>query len=282
MRVSRAPERRGGTNKSMMYFALVIAALVVGVLVTYLATGFGFSAAKGDQTATPDTVAAPVAPVNLGFAALPPLATPVPTAVPNPAAAAGGEAAKVESNALPNFVPDVKFGEVLSQGFVKLNLPAAKGVDSWYTYEVDTATREITLFFAIYNDSGDDLVRTVKVEGYSQGQVLTNAEITVFYPNGPERVLQFDGSQGTMTVTQQYAKPAGPSLFSPELRVALVNYGIALQNADGTIQTQLNLDISGLSDTEGMLLRQSAPGLVTSVLTELQLLVDQIESLRVK
>ena len=85
-----------------------------------------------------------------------------------------------------------------------------------------------------------------------------------------------------MTIAQQNGKPLGPSLFSPELRVALVDYGISLQDATGNIQTQLHLDISGLSETEGIVLSRYSPDLVSSVLKEVQLLVDQVESLRAK
>ncbi|MFQ6026802.1 MAG: hypothetical protein ACE5Q6_04720 [Dehalococcoidia bacterium] len=283
MRVSRTPERRGGANKSVMYFALVIAALLIGILVTYITTGLGSTSAKGDQGDVLTSAAEPAPPVNTGFAALPTLATPVPTAAPTPVApVVVAEVVEVETSLYPGFVPDVSFGEVLSEGFVEIDLPSHKGVESWYTFQVDTTSREITLFFALYSEERDSLVRTVKVEGYSQGQILDNAEITVFYPGGPERILGFDGTQGIMTISQQFANPRGPSLFSPELRVALVNYGISLQDASGTIHTQLHLDVSGLSNTEGMVLSRSEPDLVDSVLTEVQLLVDQIESLRDK
>jgi hypothetical protein len=39
MKVSRAPEKRGGANRTVVYVSLIFAAIIVGVLVTYFTTG---------------------------------------------------------------------------------------------------------------------------------------------------------------------------------------------------------------------------------------------------
>ena len=72
--------------------------------------------------------------------------SPVPTAVPTPAPAVSASAAEVEQSPFPSFVPDVVFGEVLAEGFVNIDLPSQEGVTTWYTFQVDTTSREITLF----------------------------------------------------------------------------------------------------------------------------------------
>ena len=126
------------------------------------------------------------------------------------------------------------------------------------------------------------MVRTVKIEGYTQGHDLENAELTLFYPEGPERVLNFNRGRGTITLTQQYQQPHGPSIFSPELRVALVNHGMALSDDTGNINLELQLDLTGLSDSEVMVFQRSAPEVVEAALSEIQGLVNQIEAKRIR
>jgi hypothetical protein len=71
-------------------------------------------------------------------------------------------------------------------------------------------------------------------------------------------------------------------MFSPELRVALVNQRMELKDETGTISAELQLDLTGLSDSEVIVFQRSAPGTVEDVLSELQALVGQIEGRRVK
>jgi hypothetical protein len=92
----------------------------------------------------------------------------------------------------------------------------------------------------------------------------------------------FDGNQGTITLTQQIRQPYGPSLFSPELRVALVNQRMLLKDETGAISTELQLDLSGLSDSEVLEFQRTAPEIVDDVLSELQDLVRQVEGKRLK
>ena len=180
-------------------------------------------------------------------------------------------------------MPDVRFGEVIAEGFVELELPGKSPnnvAPTWYTFQVDTTTRDITLFFALFNESLDSLTRTVHLDDYTQGSQLQKAELTLFYPGGPERVLNFDREEGTISLTQQYRQPHGPSLFSQELRVALVKPNMVLHDATGSISTRLQLDLTGLTDSEEMVFQISSPEGVQDVLLEIQALANQIESKR--
>lgn len=280
MRVSRAPEKRGGANRIVLYLSLVFAAVVIGILITYFTTGFNANSATGDQTGIPE-VASNDTSVNASVVSQSD-PTPVPPATATPMPTVAMKMLEAEPQPLPKFVPDVKFGEVLSEGFVDLNLPGNTTNQGWYTFQVDTATRDITLFFGVYDKSMTTIVRTVKIEGYAQGNDLENAEVTLYYPEGPERVVEFDRDQGTITLTQQMRQPYGPSLFSPELRVALVNQRMQLKDETGTIGTELQLDLTGLSDSEVLVFERSDSKIVNDVLTELQDLVKQIEAKRIK
>lgn len=277
MRASRAPERRGGANRTVMYVSLIFAAVIVGVLVTYVTTGFKLPSATGDQSG----IAAAPDPKSLaGLPQATPTPLPTPTATPEPTV--GLKLLELGPDPITGLVPDVKFGEVLAEGLVQLGLPGNNAAKTWYTYQVDTATRDITLFFALYNGSSNTMVRTVKIEGYTQGHDLENAELTLFYPEGPERVLNFNRGQGTITLTQQYQQPHGPSIFSPDLRVALVNQGMTLHDDTGDINMELQLDLTGLSDSEVMVFQRSAPEVVKAALSEIQGLVNQIEAKRIR
>ena len=276
MRVSRAPERRGGANRIVLYLSLIFAAVVIGILITYIATGFESPSATGDQTGI--TGLAPDNAPGVDQAA----PTPVPAATATPMPTVALKMLEAEPQPQPRFIPDVHFGEVLAEGFLDINLPGNNTHQGWYTFQVNTASRDITLFFAVYDQSESTIIRTVKIEGYTKGNGLENAEVTLFYPEGSERVIVFDQGQGTITLTQQIRQPYGPSLFSPELRVALVNQRMLLKDETGTISTELQLDLTGLSDSEVMVFQRSAPDIVEDVLSELQDLVNQIEGRRTK
>ncbi|HZA25035.1 MAG TPA: hypothetical protein VFA32_20975, partial [Dehalococcoidia bacterium] len=145
MRVSRAPEKRGGANRIVLYLSLVFAAVIIGILVTYFTTGFESPSATGDQSGITDVEASKV---STGSQLAP---TPVPTATGTPVPTVALRMLESEPQRVPEFVPDVQFGEVLSEGFVEINLPGSSTNQSWYTFQVDTVTRDITLFFAIYD-----------------------------------------------------------------------------------------------------------------------------------
>jgi hypothetical protein len=273
MRVSRAPERRGGVNKAVLFISLIGAAIVVGVLVTYFTTGFESWAANGEVSQAASN--GNPSPEQQGAADSEgdePTATPMPTVAVT--------MLEAESAQSPLFIPDVHFGEVLAQGFVDVKLPGNHTAQSWYTYQVNTVSRDITLFFAIYDSSLGNIVRTVKIEQYSQGSNVERAEVTLFYPEAGDRVIVFDRDQGKMTVTQHIQQPYGPSLFSPELRVNLVTQRVLLADQTGDINAELQLDLTGLSDSEVIVFQRTAPNVVSEVLSEIKDLVNQIEAKR--
>jgi hypothetical protein len=264
MKVSRTPEKRGGGNRAMIYVSLIFGAVIIGVLVTYFTTGFRSPATMGDQlevagaTNTTSLVSLPrVTP------------TPLPPVAATPEPTVGLKLLEPGPDPMNGLVPNVSFGKVLAEGLVQVELPGNNSAKTWYTYQVDTATRDITLFFGLYSGSSNTMVRTVKIEGYTQGQDLESAELTLFYPEEPERVLTFNRSQGTITLVQQYQQPYGPSIFSPELRVALVNHGMALSDETGNINVELHLDLTGLSNSESMVFQRFNPEVVEYVLSEI-------------
>ena len=181
---------------------------------------------------------------------------------------------------MPKVFPEAVFGEVLEEGLTELRYPRGENVMTWYTFQVDTETRKITLFFAQYDDALESIITTVKVDNYSKGADLTNAEVRLNYPDGSTRTLFFAGHKGTINLNQQYVLPVGPSMLSANLRRALVYYGIKLQDASGDVQVELHLDLSGLSQSEGLEFTKVVPDTVNDVLPELQFLMEQIEDKR--
>ncbi|MCH8279356.1 MAG: hypothetical protein IIC96_01605 [Chloroflexi bacterium] len=180
----------------------------------------------------------------------------------------------------PTILPVANFGEVLSEGLVQLLLPTGVVADTWYTFQVDTKSHEMTLLFALYNEPLDTIISTATVRNYTEGARLDKAEITLRYPNGPARHIWLDRVDGTIIVNQQYTLPYGPSMFSPELRLALVYSGINLYDESRNKRATLHLDLSGLSDGEALTFQDSAPTAVEDALNEIQELVSQIEDRR--
>ncbi len=168
---------------------------------------------------------------------------------------------------------------MLEDGLLELRLPGGDLADTWYSFQVDTKTQDITAFFAVY-DRLDLITSTVKIDNYTKGSDLDNAEVTLYYADGSGRVLFFDGRDGTITLTQQYQLPYGPSMFSASLRRALVYYGMRFYDEAQGIEVELHLDLSGLSESEAMEFKRPAPDTVKDVLREIQSLVDQIEEKR--
>ena len=310
MRTSRAPEGRRGTRRSVIFFTIIAMAVIAGLAVTYFTQGFGALAAKTSGLVNPEvdaqtspapsveSVVLAASPTSVPPTAMPtpkptstpaptataaPTATPVPTPVPTvasssePANEPSHEAVTISPS---EFLPEVKFGEVLDEGFMELKLPSGDSVDTWYTYQVDTETRDITVFFALFDEEQQLLISTVRLGNYSKGAKLDNADVTLYYLDGSERLLAFDGAQGTMELTQHYKVPFGPSLFSSSLRRGLVYYGMKLQDETGDITVELHLDLSGLSESEEMVFKQWEPSAVEDVLEEIKRLVEQIEDKR--
>ncbi|MCH8744133.1 MAG: hypothetical protein IIB31_00635 [Chloroflexi bacterium] len=272
MTISRSPENRGGANKLALYSILVIAAVAAAIIITFFVTGFESRSATGDQSGVSD----------LAVSSSLPLSTRVPDPTEAPISDIGLKLLAVEPPPAPRFIPEVKFGEVLAQGLVDVDLPGGAASETWYSFQVDTSTRDITLFYALYGSSPSIITRTVQINDYTQRSKLNSAEVTLYYPEGPIRTIVYDRATGIITLTQQYPQPYGPSMFTPELRVAMVNQDIVLSDEAGSISAQLQLDLSGLTDSEQIILERSAPELIDEVLSEIQDLVIQIEDKRVK
>ena len=296
MRISRAPEGRK-TKKRFAFLGLGLGAIVAVVVVVFFTFGSDSLSAKDDQAVgTQDTVLpAPSAgsqTVSLAPTPTPrPTATPVPaptaTPRPTPAPAPTAEPALMptvepEAATVPQVYPDSQFGEVLEEGLVDLKLPRGQLAKTWYSFQVDTETRDITLIFAQYDDALKSILSTVKIANYTRGDNLTKAEVAFNYPDGSTRTLVFDGAEGSISLNQQYILPVGPSMFSSGLRRAMVYYGMQLHDDAGDIEVELHLDLSGLSQSEGLEFKRLVPRTVDDVLMELQLLVEQIEDKRVR
>ena len=311
MRNSRAPEGRG-TPKPVIFLVLIAVLLFAGLAATYFTQGFGAFPATpaqaevielvADPVAQPSADTVPEAVAEAPVVILAPTATPVPeptavpatavpvlrlTATPLPVPAVVSESEKTvetvvvadESENL-DFLPDVKFGDVLDEGLMELKMPGGESVDTWYTFQVDTEKRDITVFFALFDAERQSVLSTVQLNNYTRGSELQKGMVTLYYEDGSERVLAFDGVEGTMTLTQHYKVPFGPSMFSPDLRRSLVYYGLKLQDEAAGLTMELHLDISGLSESEKMVFKQSAPREVTTALAEIKVMADQIEDFR--
>ncbi|PKB81848.1 MAG: hypothetical protein BZY88_05675 [SAR202 cluster bacterium Io17-Chloro-G9] len=285
MRTSRLPEGRG-ISKPVMFSMLTVTAVIVAGLIVFFAGAFDSTLAEDEGTsaqasATQITEPADVESISVTQAKEPeaPAPTPMPTPMPTAEAAIQPVAVVQEEVVKVKVLPDAKFGEVLADGWVNLDLPAGASAETWYTLQVDTETQAITNFIALYNQDSD-LISSVKIENYTKGEALDNAELTMYYSDGAERVLYFDGVEGTMTLTQAYPQPAGPSMFSSDLRVAMVFYGMELKDDTGRVNALLNLDLTGLSLGEVLVLKQPASRVVNDMLTEISDLIEQVETQR--
>lgn len=283
MRTTRMSEGRG-LSKPVMFSMLTVAAVIVAGLIVFFTGAFDSTLAKDNGTGAQASTGQTPAVTDAGITKAPVQDAPAPTAMPTPeptAEAAIQPVAIVQDEPVKTKVlPRTNFGEILVDGWVNLELPAGQMAETWYTLQVDTATRGITNFFALYNEDSD-LISSVKIENYTKGEPLDNAELTLYYSDAPERVLYFDGVEGTMTLTQEYAQPAAPSMFSSDLRVAMVFYGVELKDETGTVNALMNLDLTGLSLGEVLILKQPASRVVNDMLVEIGDLVTQIETQRI-
>ena len=304
MRASRAPEGRG-ISKRIVFVSAILGLAIAGVAVAYFSMGSDSISAKNEQAtvAQDSALLSPSAGDQTQSASTTPTAEPAATPIPSPTSTpsptlaptpettqnddsvanpqpTAAPTAQPESATAPRILPDAQFGEVLEEDLVQLKFPDGSLVNTWYSFQVDTKTRDITLFFAQYDDGFESIDATVKVDQYTRGVDLENAEVTLFFPGGSKRVLLFDRAEGSISLDQQYTLPVGPSMFSSGLRRALVYYGMKLQDDTGDIQVQLHLDLSGLSLSEGLEFKRLAPETVDSGLLEIQFLVEQIEDTR--
>lgn len=280
---TRVPEARG-IKKPVLLLGLPITAVVVIGLIVFFAGAFDSTLAENEgagKVATSQLISGPgdQIPAPKPTAAPKPQPTPRPTAQPTALPVVVSNVVPVEEKVVTKVLPDAKFGEVIAEGWVNLELPANMTVETWYTLQVDTETGGITNFFALYNEDSE-IISSIKVEDYTKGEPLKNAELTLFYSDGSKRMLFFDGQEGTMSLTQHYPQPSGPSMFSSDLRVAMVFYGLELADETGKINALLNLDYTGLSLGEVLIMQQPSERIVADMLREIGTLVDQIEEQR--
>lgn len=281
MRISRAPEHRGGAGSPILLVLVLLAIVVVGGVVVFLLLG-------RDSVATPSAAnpavetqpVSPIQPANLrDNNPVPPAPIRQPAQLPVSAQQETNPEPSASSN--PFEPPRVDFGEVVAEGFVDLEL-LNDSVRTWYTLHLDSSTRQTTFFFAFFDPATGLTSRTVMVRDYSQAQLIDNAEVTIFYPDYPERVINFDRDDGTIVSRQFYTtQPYAPSIFSRDMRISLIHHGLGLNNASGDIQAEVQIDLTGIvSDREGIAMSQIDPPGVARALDELQLIIDQIESRR--
>ena len=268
MRVSRMPEYRGGSGSPIVLILVLLAVLIVGGVVIYLLLG--------NNVVNPAPPAPTVAPLPSNVIPQPapadPLMIPQATPVPPPADPQVEPATYVP--------PEVLYGEVLSEGFVDLELLAGR-VTSFFTFQVDTSTQNIILFFALYDPTGQSISRTIVVEDYSPSELIGNAQLSVYYPDAPPTVIRFDRESGTVESSQFYTtQPHAPGIFSPQMRIALIKQNLPLANSDGNIAADMQLDPTGVSDLSGYRVTQMDPTTTQTALTEIQGIIDQLESRR--
>ena len=170
MRTTRVSESRSPLKKIGLFLALPIAAVVVVGLIVFFAGAFDSTLAEddgagklaassltsgpGDTTSAPNPTAKPII-----------QATAMPTPQATAAAVSASNLAAVEQKVITKVLPDVKFGEIIDEGWVDLELPGQQSAETWFTLQVDTKTRGITNFFALYNDDSK-LVSSIKIENY--------------------------------------------------------------------------------------------------------------------
>ena len=272
------PEYRGGNSGSPIVLILVLlAVLVVGGVVIYLLLG--------NNMASP--APAPVTPVQSAAInqqpALPTLAPPQPVMQPTlaPVNTAPEPAQQDPQPTGGTFLPpEVLYGEILAEGFVDLELLAGR-VRTYFTFQVDTSTQNIVLFFGLYNPDGTAISRSIVVEDYSQSELIDNAQLTVYYPEAPATVIRFDKTSGTVESSQFYTtQPYGPGIFTPQMRISLIKQNLPLLNTDGNIYANMQLDPTGVADLSGYRVTQNDPVTTETALTEIQAVIDQLESRR--
>ena len=269
MRISRAPEYRNGSGSPIILILVLLAVLIVGGVVLYIFLGSNVvSPAPADPA--PAIQSPPLQPAGR--------VQPQPTlAPPTPAAPGAGEPAPQ-----PYQAPEVIYGELISEGFVDLELLTGR-VRVYYTFQVDTSTtsQNIVLFFAVYDPTGLAISRSVAVQGYSQNDLISNAQVTVYYPDAPPTVVSFDRASGILAASQYYtSRPHGPGIFSPQVGIDLIEQDLLLKNDAQTIRAEMQLDPTGFSNLTGYQVTEENPGTVDSALAEIQAIIDQLESRR--
>lgn len=264
------PEYRGGSGSPIVLILVLLAVLIVAGVVLYLLLGSN-----------------PVSPAPVDPAPVP---APVQPVVPPPAPIEQAPATEVQPDRpepepqmgpQPFQPPEVLYGEILAEGFVDLQIVGGGIVRTFYTFQVDTSTQNIVLFFALYDPSGMAISRSIVVENYSQSDLINNAQLTVYYPDAPSTVIHFDKESGTIESSQFYTtQPHGPGMLSSQMRIALIKQNLPLVNSDGNIAAAMQLDPTGVADLSGYRVTIQDPATMQSGLDEIQAIIDQLESRR--
>ncbi len=261
------PEYRGGSGSPIVLILVLLAVLIVGGVVIFLLLG--------SNSVTPAAVPPTPVPQQV-IQAAPAVVPQPPPALPTAAPAPQDAAAMPEQFR----APDVRYGEILADGFVDLQLQTGQ-VRTFFTFQVDTSTQNIVLFFALYDPTGQAISRSIVVEDYSQSELIDNAELTVYYPDAPATVIRFDREQGTVESSQFYTtQPHGPGLFSSQMRIALIKQNLPLGNTEGDIGADILLDPTGVAELSGYRIVVEDPVTTETGLTEVQAIIDQLESRR--
>ena len=264
------PEYRGGSGSPIVLILVLLAVLIVAGVVLYLLFG---SNPVSPAAETVDPVApAPVQPVQPVQPAIQQEAPPVQPQEQAPPPQSGPQ---------PFQPPEVLYGEILAEGFVDLQITGGGIVRTFYTFQVDTSTQNIVLFYALYDPTGLAISRSVVVEDYSQSELIDNAQLTVYYPDAPATVIRLDKESGTVESSQFYTtQPHGPGLFSSQMRIALIKQNLPLVNSDGSIAAAMQLDPTGVADLSGYRVTIQDAATTQSGLDEVQAIIDQLESRR--
>ena len=264
------PEYRGGSGSPIVLILVLLAVLIVGGVVIYLLLGSNVV----NPAPVPEPTAAPQ-PLPQPNPAFNPAPQPTPVSVDT-----GTAPQEAPAGPEPFQAPEVLYGEILAEGFVDLELLTGR-VRTFFTFQVDTSTQNIILFFALYDQPGQAISRTIVVEDYSQSELIDNAQMSVYYPDAPPTVIRFDRESGTVESSQFYTtQPHGPGMFSPQMRIALIKQNLPLANSDGNISADMQLDPTGVSDLSGYRVTQNDPTTTETALAEIQAIIDQLESRR--
>lgn len=265
------PEYRNGSGSPIVLILVLLAVLIVGGVVIYLL--LGNNVVNPDQEPVAPAPAPAVAPIA-SVSSQPPAQIAQPVAEPTQPPAQ--EAPQVQ----PFQPPEVLYGEILSEGFVDLELLSGR-VRTYFTFQVDTSTQNIVLFFGLYDPTGAAISRSIVVEDYSQSELIDNAQLTVYYPDAPPTIIRFDGESETIESSQFYTtQPHLPGMFSPQMRIALIKQNLPLVNSDGNIGANMQLDPTGVSHLSGYRVTQKDPVTTQTALEEIQAVIDQLESRR--
>ncbi len=269
MKVSRAPEYRSGSGSPLLLILVLLAVVVVGGVVVYILLG-GMNSNASEPAPPPTPVTLPSAPIQRPI-------VPVATLPPPPANTDPVPETPMVEAFQP---PEVLYGEVLADGFVDLELLTGR-VRTFYSFQVDTSTQNIVLFFGLYEPTGHNISRSVVVEDYSQSELIDNAEITVYYPDAPATVIKFDRPTGTAVSSQFYStQPHLPEILSPQMRIALIKQNLPLQSGDGSVISDMQLDPTGVSHLSGYRVTVQDQVTTDTALAEIQSIIDQLESRR--